>query len=114
MKKFLGIVLCCAICASASMIGIDALGEEQTIGGSAGAAGRGFAGGAKTGEAEGFLVTNPARMAFDTKVVVRSSRRLVSRSFQKPSAVVAPVFVLIITSLRRPSKARPSFSSLSV
>ena len=69
MKKFLGIVLCCAICASASMIGIDALGEEQTIGGSAGAAGRGFAGGAKTGEAEGFLVTNPARMAFDTKVV---------------------------------------------
>lgn len=69
MKKFLGIVLCCAICASASMIGIDALGEEQTVGGSAAAAGRGFAGGAKTGEAEGFLVTNPARMAFDTKVV---------------------------------------------
>lgn len=51
------------------MIGIDALGEEQTVGGSAAAAGRGFAGGAKTGEAEGFLVTNPARMAFDTKVV---------------------------------------------
>ena len=69
MKKFLGIVLCFAICASASMIGIDALGEEQTVGGSAAAAGRGFAGGAKTGEAEGFLVTNPARMAFDTKVV---------------------------------------------
>ena len=69
MKKFLGLILCCAICASASMIGMDALGEEQIVGGSATAAGRGFAGGAKTGEAEGFLVTNPARMAFDTKVV---------------------------------------------
>lgn len=51
------------------MIGIDALGEEHVVGGSAGAAGRGFAGGAKTGEAEGLVVTNPARMAFDTKVV---------------------------------------------
>lgn len=69
MKKFLGIVLFCAVCASASMIGIDALGEEQIVGGSAAAAGRGFAGGAKTGEAEGLVVTNPARMAFDTKVV---------------------------------------------
>ena len=69
MKKFLGLVLCCAICASASMIGIDALGEEQIAGGTASAAGRGFAGGAKTGEAEGFVATNPARIAFDTKVV---------------------------------------------
>ena len=51
------------------MIGIDALGEEHIVGGSAAAAGRGFAGGAKTGEAEGLVVTNPARMAFDTKVV---------------------------------------------
>ena len=51
------------------MIGLDALGEENVMGGTASAAGRGFAGGAKTGEAEGFLVTNPARMAFDTKVV---------------------------------------------
>ena len=69
MKKFLGLILCCAICASASLIGIDALGEEQIVGGSAAAAGRGFAGGAKTGEAEGLSVVNPARMAFDTKVV---------------------------------------------
>ena len=69
MKKFLVLILCCAICASASLIGIDALGEEQIVGGSAAAAGRGFAGGAKTGEAEGLSVVNPARMAFDTKVV---------------------------------------------
>ena len=69
MKKFLGLVLCVAGIASASMIGIDALGEEHIVGGSAAAAGRGFAGGAKTGEAEGLVVTNPARMAFDTKVV---------------------------------------------
>ena len=69
MKKFLGLILCCAAFASASMIGIDALGEEQIAGGSAAAAGRGFAGGAKTGEAEGLSVINPARMAFDTKVV---------------------------------------------
>lgn len=69
MKKLFGLILCFAAFASASMIGLDALGEEQTLGGSAGAAGRGFAGGAKTGEAEGFVVTNPARMAFDSKVV---------------------------------------------
>ena len=69
MKKLLGLVLCIAGIASASMIGIDALGEEHIVGGSAAAAGRGFAGGAKTGEAEGLVVTNPARMAFDTKVV---------------------------------------------
>ena len=69
MKKFLGLILCCAAIASASMIGIDALGEEQIVGGSAAAAGRGFAGGAKTGEAEGLSVVNPARMAFDSKVV---------------------------------------------
>ena len=69
MKKFLGLILLFAAFASASMIGLDALGEEQTAGGSAGAAGRGFAGGAKTGEAEGFVMTNPARIAFDTKVV---------------------------------------------
>ena len=51
------------------MLGMDALGEEQTLGGAVNAAGRGFAGGAKTGEAEGASVVNPARMAFDTKVV---------------------------------------------
>ena len=69
MKKFIALALCVVSIASASMIGIDALGEEQIVGGSAAAAGRGFAGGAKTGEAEGLSVTNPARMAFDTKVV---------------------------------------------
>jgi long-chain fatty acid transport protein len=69
MKKLFGLIVFLAAFASASMIGVDALGEEQTVGGSAGAAGRGFAGGAKTGEAEGFVVTNPARIAFDTKVV---------------------------------------------
>ena len=69
MKKFLGIILCLVAFSSASMIGLDALGEEQTLGGMASMAGRGFAGSAKTGEAEGLSVTNPARMAFDTKVV---------------------------------------------
>lgn len=69
MKKILGLIVCLAALSQASMIGIDALGEEHVVGGSAGAAGRGFAGGAKTGEAEGLVVTNPARMAFDTKVV---------------------------------------------
>jgi long-chain fatty acid transport protein len=69
MKRFLGFVVLVAVMAQASMIGLDALGEEQVVGGSAAAAGRGFAGGAKTGEAEGLSVVNPARMAFDTKVV---------------------------------------------
>jgi len=69
MKKILGFLFCVAALAQASMIGIDALGEEQVVGGSAGAAGRGFAGGAKTGDSEGLVVTNPARLAFDTKVV---------------------------------------------
>lgn len=48
---------------------MDALGEEQVLGGMANAAGRGFAGSAKTGDAEGLSVVNPARVAFDTKVV---------------------------------------------
>lgn len=69
MKKFLGMIVCLAALAQASMIGLDALGEENVVGGSTSAAGRGFAGGAKTGESEGFVVTNPARMAFDSKVV---------------------------------------------
>ncbi|MCQ2054090.1 MAG: hypothetical protein MJY82_02210 [Fibrobacter sp.] len=69
MKKFLGILLCMAAVASASMIGLDALGEEQSFGGMASSAGRGFAGGAKTGDAEGLALVNPARVAFDTKVV---------------------------------------------
>ncbi|MBR5694487.1 MAG: hypothetical protein IKX42_12480 [Fibrobacter sp.] len=69
MKKFLGIILCLVAFSSASMIGLDALGEEQTLGGMASMAGRGFAGSAKTGEAEGISLMNPARIAFDTKVV---------------------------------------------
>ena len=69
MKKILGLIACLAAFTQASMIGLDALGEEHVVGGSAAAAGRGFAGGAKTGESEGLSVTNPARMAFDTKVV---------------------------------------------
>jgi long-chain fatty acid transport protein len=69
MKKILGLIVCLVAFTQASMIGLDALGEEHVVGGSAAAAGRGYAGGAKTGEAEGLSVTNPARMAFDTKVV---------------------------------------------
>lgn len=69
MKKILTVLLCAAVCASASMLGLDALGEEQTAGGMASVAGRGFAGGAKTGDAEGLSLANPARIAFDTKVV---------------------------------------------
>ena len=69
MNKLLCFILVLACLASASMLGMDALGEEQTLGGAVNAAGRGFAGGAKTGEAEGASVVNPARMAFDTKVV---------------------------------------------
>lgn len=69
MKKFLSFVLCAACLASASMLGVDALGEEQILGGTVNSAGRGFAGNAKTGDAEGVSLVNPARMAFDTKVV---------------------------------------------
>lgn len=69
MKKLFGIILCFVAFSSASMIGLDALGEEQTLGGMASMAGRGFAGSAKTGEAEGISLMNPARIAFDTKVV---------------------------------------------
>ena len=69
MKKFLGILVCLVAWSSASVIGLDALGEEQVAGGMASTAGRGYAGGAKTGDAEGLSVLNPARNAFDTKVV---------------------------------------------
>ena len=69
MKNFIGLILCAAAFASASMIGLDALGEEQSAGGMVNAAGRGYAGNAKTGEAEGISIVNPARIAFDTKVV---------------------------------------------
>ena len=70
MKKFISALLCVSGISFASMIGVDALGEEQIAGGSAAMAGRGFAGNAKTGDVEGVSVVNPARQAFDTKVVL--------------------------------------------
>ena len=69
MKKFLLALSILSGYAFSSMIGLDALGDEQVLGGTASAAGRGFAGGAKTGDAEGLSVVNPARLAFDAKVV---------------------------------------------
>ena len=50
MKKFISALLCVSSFSFASMIGVDALGEEQIAGGSAAMAGRGFAGSAKTVE----------------------------------------------------------------
>ena len=70
MKKFISSLLLATGFSFASMIGADAIGEEQLAGGSTALAGRGFAGNAKTGEAEGVSVINPARQAFDTKVVL--------------------------------------------
>lgn len=69
MKKFLIALSILSGYAFSSMIGLEALGEEQVMGGTASAAGRGFAGNAKTGDAEGLSVVNPARLAFDAKVV---------------------------------------------
>ena len=69
MKKFLLALSILSGYAFSSMIGLEALGDEQVLGGTASAAGRGFAGGAKTGDAEGLSVVNPARLAFDAKVV---------------------------------------------
>lgn len=68
MKKFISALLCATGFSFASMIGLDALGEQQIGGGSAALAGRGFAGHAKTGDFEGVSVINPARQAFDNKV----------------------------------------------
>lgn len=69
MKKLISTLCVLTGLSFGSMIGMDALGEEQVMGGTASAAGRGFAGNAKTGDAEGLSVVNPARLAFDTKVV---------------------------------------------
>ena len=69
MKKIILVLFALAVCSFASVIGLDALGEEQVAGGMASTAGRWYAGGAKTGDAEGLSVLNPARNAFDTKVV---------------------------------------------
>ena len=69
MKKFLVALCALAGFSFGSMIGMEALGEEQVQGGTASAAGRGFSGNAKTGDAEGLSLVNPARFAFDTKVV---------------------------------------------
>ncbi len=68
MKKLVALLCVAAGFSFGSIIGIDALGEEHVAGGSASAAGRGFAGNAKTGDAEGVSVVNPARLAFDNKV----------------------------------------------
>ena len=70
MKKFIGALLCVSSFSFGSMIGLEALGQEQMAGGSAAMAARGFAGNAKTGETEGVSVVNPARQAFDSKVVL--------------------------------------------
>ena len=85
MKKFLGVLLCFSALASASMIGLDALGEEQTLGGMTSMAGRGFAGSAKTGEAEGVSLANPARIAFDSKVVFNINFLMEYISIEKSS-----------------------------
>lgn len=69
MNKILLIVFFVVGASFASMLGVEALGEEHVMGGTASAAGRGFAGNAKTGDAEGLSVVNPARLAFDRKVV---------------------------------------------
>ena len=69
MKKIVTLLFMYAGLSFASMIGLEALGEEQVMGGMVSAAGRGFAGNAKTGDAEGLSVINPARLAFDSKVV---------------------------------------------
>jgi len=69
MKKFFSALCVLTGLSFGSMIGMDALGEEQVMGGTASVAGRGFAGNAKTGDAEGVSVVNPAKLAFDTKVV---------------------------------------------
>lgn len=68
MKRLISLLCLAAGVSFGSVIGIDALGEEQVAGGSAAAAARGFAGNAKTGDAEGVSVVNPARVAFDNKV----------------------------------------------
>lgn len=69
MKKILSALAIASGLSFGSTIGLDALGEEHFLGGTASAAGRGFAGNAKTGDAEGLSVLNPARLAFDKKVV---------------------------------------------
>ena len=69
MKKIFGLLALASALSFGSTLGLDALGEENVLGGVTSAAGRGFAGGAKTGDAEGLTVTNPARLAFDKKVV---------------------------------------------
>lgn len=69
MKKILSALAVVSGLSFGSTIGLDALGEEHVLGGTASAAGRGFSGNAKTGDAEGLSVLNPARLAFDKKVV---------------------------------------------
>lgn len=69
MKKLAAFLCVLASLSFGSSIGIDAIGEEHVMGGTVSAAGRGFAGNAKTGDSEGLSVVNPARLAFDKNVV---------------------------------------------
>lgn len=67
MKKIL--MLLCAFSWSAfagSMLGLEALGKEDVSGATAAIAGRGFSGGAKTGD--GLSLSNPSGFAFEENV----------------------------------------------
>lgn len=97
MKKFLTLIGLAAGLSFGSTIGLDALGEEQVMGGTVSAAGRGFSGNAKTGDVEGVSVVNPARLAFDTKTVFnlnfnlaldgasKNGRHMMTNSLSMPS-----------------------------
>lgn len=60
------VLLLAASSFAGSMIGLDALGKEDVVGATATTAGRGFAGGAKTGD--GLNLSNPSNLAFEEKV----------------------------------------------
>lgn len=67
MKKILIFFLVISSSALAgSMLGLDALGKEDVAGATAAIAGRGFAGGAKTGD--GLSLMNPSALAFEDNV----------------------------------------------
>ncbi len=68
LASVVGVLLLCGALPSAagSMIGLDALGKEDLGGATAATAGRGYAGGAKTGD--GLSLMNPSALAFEEKV----------------------------------------------
>lgn len=67
MKRILSLLLMVAATSFAgSMMGLDALGKEDINGATGAIAGRGYAGGAKTGD--GVALTNPSNLAFEEKV----------------------------------------------